>query len=110
MQTLCEPHRKFIQEGNLKEDGDQFLFLLFNDLLLKVKEKKEETLKLMAQITLKTATVVDVQDDPEKSMTTLTLTPSIRAEKFLPGSDTFKDLYVSNKNSRRKTGMAAYTT
>jgi hypothetical protein len=52
----------------MKESGEYATFYLFNDIMLKVKEKdKGGPLKLLMHITLKTSTVVDVQDDPETS-------------------------------------------
>lgn len=53
-----------------KQENEPFLFILFNDIMLKVRESKNGTvLKLSAQIFLKNGTCVDFQDDPQKSIT-----------------------------------------
>jgi len=38
IEDLCAAHRHFVKEGVLKEEGKEFVFLLFNDIMLKCKE------------------------------------------------------------------------
>jgi len=65
IETLCEPHRRFIREGKLKEDGKEFCFLLFNDMILKTKENGKK-LKMISQILLLPANLADIVDRSNK--------------------------------------------
>jgi len=68
VKDLCAAHRKFVKEGQLKEEGAYFLWFLFNDILLKTRERDKRKVRLLAHITLKTASIVDLVDDKAKSI------------------------------------------
>ena len=85
---LCAPHRRFIKDGFLKEDGDSEYckFILFNDIILKVRSiKNGSTLRLLAHITLKTAHCNSLPDEPGKSM-------------FYNNNNNYNFLFVEIKN------------
>jgi len=66
LESLCEPHRRFVFEGELKEEGKTFYFFLFNDIMLKVQEKgskDNKKYKLLLHINLTNIDIVDIQDD-----------------------------------------------
>lgn len=67
-QDLCQAHRRFEKQGILKYEGAEYVFILFNDIMLQTKEKEKNKLRMVAHITLRTANVVDVLDDKSKSM------------------------------------------
>eukprot|EP01114_Cavostelium_apophysatum_P018021 TRINITY_DN5486_c0_g1_i1.p1 TRINITY_DN5486_c0_g1~~TRINITY_DN5486_c0_g1_i1.p1 ORF type:complete len:583 (-),score=165.26 TRINITY_DN5486_c0_g1_i1:50-1798(-) len=65
VEDLCAPHRQFLMEGKIKAEQKDFVFYLFTDLLLMVKEKGDGKLKLKMHISLLTADIIDIHDIPE---------------------------------------------
>jgi len=65
VEDLCEAHRLFLKETEIKEDSHTFKLFLFNDILIKAKQK-EHKLKLSMHISLLTAEIVDVAEDSKQ--------------------------------------------
>jgi len=68
MEDLCAAHRRFMKEGFLKFEGKAYNCFLFNDILLQTKEKGNGQLQLWTHITLRTAEVRNIEDDPQKKL------------------------------------------
>jgi len=67
---LCEAHRQFLRETDVKEEDKTFRFLLFSDILLKVKPK-DNKLKLIMHISLQNAQIIEVPEDPKNKISKL---------------------------------------
>jgi len=64
---LYKPHRKCLKSGFLKEDGNPFYVVLFNDILLITKEKGSRVLKLVNKITLKESELSELPETGKSS-------------------------------------------